>query len=43
MNKKHHSDNILQNLGIESLNEMQVVAHDTIIDDSNILLLSPTG
>ena len=43
MNKKHHSDNILLNLGIESLNEMQVVAHETIIDDSNILLLSPTG
>ena len=43
MNKKHHSDNILLNLGIESLNEMQVVAHETIIDDSNVLLLSPTG
>ncbi len=43
MNKKHHSDNILLNLGIESLNEMQVVAHDSIIDDSNVLLLSPTG
>lgn len=43
MNKKHHSNNILLNLGIKSLNEMQVVAHDTIIDDSNVLLLSPTG
>ena len=43
MNKKHHSDNILLNLGIESLNEMQVVAHDAIIDDANVLLLSPTG
>ena len=43
MNKKHHSDNILLNLGIESLNEMQVVAHDAIIDEANVLLLSPTG
>ena len=43
MNKKHHSNNILLNLGIESLNEMQQAAHETILDDSNVLLLSPTG
>src|SRR6476660_6894400 len=43
MNKKHHSNNILLNLGIESLNEMQEVAQDVILNDNNILLLSPTG
>ena len=43
MNKKHHSNNILLNLGIESLNEMQVAAQETILSDNNILLLSPTG
>ena len=43
MNKKHHSNNILLNLGIESLNEMQEVAQDAILNDNNILLLSPTG
>jgi ATP-dependent RNA helicase DeaD len=43
MNKKHHSNNILLNLGIESLNEMQEVAQDFILNDNNVLLLSPTG
>ena len=43
MNKKHHSNNILLNLGIENLNEMQVAAQETILSDNNILLLSPTG
>ncbi|CAN1522539.1 SrmB Superfamily II DNA and RNA helicases [Flavobacteriaceae bacterium] len=43
MNKKHHSNNILLNLGIESLNEMQEVAQDAILNDNNVLLLSPTG
>jgi len=43
MNKKHHSNNILLNLGIESLNEMQEAAQDVILNDNNILLLSPTG
>ena len=43
MNQKHHSNNILLNLGIENLNEMQVAAQETILDDNNILLLSPTG
>lgn len=41
--KNHHSNNILLNLGIESLNEMQVVAQETILRDNNVLLLSPTG
>src|SRR5436190_13932474 len=43
MNKKHHSNNILLNLGIESLNEMQEVAQDAILNENNVLLLSPTG
>lgn len=43
MNKKHHSNNILLNLGIESLNEMQEAAQDVILNENNVLLLSPTG
>jgi len=43
MNKKDYSNNILANLGIESLNEMQEVAQDVILNDNNVLLLSPTG
>jgi ATP-dependent RNA helicase DeaD len=43
MNKKYHSNNILLNLGIESLNEMQETAQDVILNDNNVLLLSPTG
>jgi superfamily II DNA/RNA helicase len=43
MNKKKHSNNILLNLGIESLNEMQIASEETILNDNNILLLSPTG
>ncbi len=43
MNKKHHSNNILSNLGIENLNEMQEMAQDAILNDNNVLLLSPTG
>ncbi len=43
MNKNPHSNNVLLNLGIEELNEMQVVAQETILNDANILLLSPTG
>lgn len=43
MNKKHHSNNIVANLGIESLNEMQETAQDVILNDNNVLLLSPTG
>lgn len=43
MNKKHHSNNILLNLGIDSLNEMQVAAQETILSENNVLLLSPTG
>ena len=43
MNNNHHSNNILLNLGIETLNEMQEVAQDAILNDNNVLLLSPTG
>ena len=38
-----HSNNLLLNLGIESLNEMQEIAQETILNDANVLLLSPTG
>lgn len=34
---------ILSNLGIDSLNEMQIAARNTIIDSKNTILLSPTG
>ncbi|MCI9845644.1 DEAD/DEAH box helicase [Flavobacterium pectinovorum] len=43
MNKNHHSNNILSNLGINSLNEMQDAAHDAVLNENNVLLLSPTG
>ena len=43
MYKNPHSNNLLLNLGIESLNEMQVAAQETILNDANVLLLSPTG
>ena len=43
MNKNPHSSNLLLNLGIENLNEMQEVAQNAILNDSNVLLLSPTG
>lgn len=43
MNTNHHSTNLLVNLGIDSLNEMQEVAQTIILNDNNVLLLSPTG
>jgi superfamily II DNA/RNA helicase len=43
MNQNAYSNNILLNLGIENLNEMQLVAQETILNDTNVLLLSPTG
>ena len=43
MNKNHHSNTILSNLGIERLNEMQQAAQDAILNENNVLLLSPTG
>lgn len=43
MNKNNHSNNILLNLGIEKLNEMQISAEESILKNTNTLLLSPTG
>lgn len=43
MNSNHHSTNLLLNLGIESLNEMQLAAQESIVENNNTLLLSPTG
>lgn len=43
MKNYHHSNNILLNLGIENLNEMQIASQESILNDTNILLLSPTG
>jgi len=43
MNKNPHSTNLLLNLGIEKLNEMQEVAEMAILNENNVLLLSPTG
>ncbi len=43
MNNNSNSKNILGNLGIENLNEMQVAAQETILNENNVLLLSPTG
>ncbi len=43
MNSNHHSTNVLLNLGIERLNEMQETAETSILNDANVLLLSPTG
>jgi superfamily II DNA/RNA helicase len=43
MYKNPHSNNLLLNLGIDSLNEMQETASDAILNDANVLLLSPTG
>jgi ATP-dependent RNA helicase DeaD len=43
MKNYHRSNNIVLNLGIESLNEMQLTAQETILNDAGVLLLSPTG
>ena len=43
MYKNPHSNNLLLNLGIENLNEMQEMASAAILNDANVLLLSPTG
>ena len=38
MNNNPHSTNLLLNLGIESLNEMQEMAQDAILNDANIIV-----
>lgn len=43
MNFNTQFNTTLNHLGIESLNEMQVVAHETILSETTVLLLSPTG
>ncbi len=43
MKIKDQTESILSNLGIDNLNEMQIAAQNTIINEQNILLLSPTG
>jgi superfamily II DNA/RNA helicase len=43
MYKNPPSNNLQLNLGIDSLNEMQETASDAILNDANVLLLSPTG
>ena len=43
MYKNPHSNNLLLNLGIDNLNEMQETASEAILNDANVLLLSPTG
>ena len=43
MNSQNNTINILSNLGISTLNEMQIAAKETVLNDNNVLLLSPTG
>ena len=43
MSQNPYSNNVLLNLGIQSLNKMQVAAESAILKENNILLLSPTG
>ena len=43
MKAEDQNKSILYNLGIDSLNEMQIAAQDAIIKEQNVLLLSPTG
>ncbi len=43
MNQNHHSNNILLNLGFYQFNQMQIAAQEAILEENNVLLLSPTG
>ena len=43
MSQNPYSNNVLLNLGIQSLNKMQVASESAILKENNILLLSPTG
>ena len=43
MNKNVPSNNLLLNLGFDEFNEMQVAAQEAILEENNVLLLSPTG
>lgn len=43
MNKNLPSNNLLLNLGFDQFNEMQIAAQEAILEENNVLLLSPTG
>lgn len=43
METNQTTQQILQNLGIEALNPMQEAAQKAIVEDNNVLLISPTG
>jgi len=43
MKTEDQTKSILSNLGIDSLNEMQIASRNAIIKEQNVLLLSPTG
>ena len=43
METENQNTTILSNLNIDTLNEMQIAAFDTIIREKNTILLSPTG
>lgn len=43
MNKNVPSNNSLLNLGFDQFNEMQIAAQEAILEENNVLLLSPTG
>lgn len=43
MNTEDQNKYILSNLGIDNLNDMQMSAQKAIINEQNVLLLSPTG
>jgi ATP-dependent RNA helicase DeaD len=43
MNKNVPSNNLLLNLGFDQYNEMQIAAQEAILEENNVLLLSPTG
>ena len=43
MNKNVPSNNLLLNLGFVQFNEMQIAAQEAILEENNVLLLSPTG
>lgn len=43
MKAEDQNKQILSNLGIESLNDMQKAAQNSIVEEQNVLLLSPTG
>lgn len=43
MKIENNHTTILANLGISTLNEMQIAARTTIIEEKNTILLSPTG